>query len=201
MKEVQQGTELHLICATNGEAGANPDHEPNLGSYRIREWQIAAKALGATKCYALGYPDGGLCCNLYHDIAHKILTIITDVCRQQTQPVALKLLTLDTNGVTGHLDHIAISYITTFVFHKLKTAPPHNAHVQELAYFCLSKHQAPAADESYFVYRPEGRNEHYITRQEKISDELIERKLTVARLHASQRQDANVLLHCPHSYH
>lgn len=201
IKEVQKGTELHLICATNGEAGANPDGKEDLGACRIGEWQAASQAIGATKCYPLGYSDGGLCCNMYHDIANNILGIIYDACNAQTQPLALKLMTLDTNGITGHLDHIAISFIATFVFYKLKSSPPANTTVVELAYFCLSKNQAPDPDLAYFVYCPQGHENAYITRSEPVPNELIEKKFAIARMHTSQRSDAEALVRRPHSYH
>jgi LmbE family N-acetylglucosaminyl deacetylase len=149
--------------------------------------------IGAKGMYALRYRDGSLCNNLYHDIARKIEATIVRVCTEQTMPVQISLMTFDTNGLSGHLDHIAVSYITTFVFCRLHKRLPQHARAKELLYFCMSKEQMPDHRLDYFVYMPEGRSEEFITRAVEVS-EFVDRKFAVMRCHHSQRSDADYLI-------
>lgn len=87
--ETNAGSELHLICATCGEAGQNVDGHGDLGAVRQDEWRAAGKLLGATSMIQLGYPDGKLCNDLYLEIASKIIAYIEDLLSQQTEIVEL----------------------------------------------------------------------------------------------------------------
>lgn len=189
IKEVQAGAELHLVCATRGEGGMNVDNHADLGAVRLKEWQKAADMMGATACHNLEYADGTLCNQTYHKIAQKVETLIREACARADEPLELCLMTFDTNGLTGHLDHIAISYITTFVFYRLKARPPARTTVRELAYFCISDQQEPEPDLDYFVFMPAGRPQSYINRRVAVQD-LLEQKFAVMRVHHTQRTDA-----------
>ena len=200
MQEVAQGAELHLICLTAGEKGINADKYENLGEVRLKEWQAAGDAIGATTLYALGYADGSLCNNLYHDVVAKIESVVLKVCKSHQEPLEICFVTFDTNGLTGHLDHVAASYMATHVFYQLKAHPPAGATIHEIAYFCFSQHQLPAPRLDYFVYMPAGYPDNYITRKVDVS-KLLPRKYKIMHLHKTQRADAETFLAYGEAFH
>lgn len=199
LREVVAGAELHLICATAGESGANPDGVADLGATRKKEWQAAAQAMGAVSATMLDFADGSLCNNTYHTLADSIEERIRQACSGD-EPAELCLTTFNTDGLTGHLDHIAVSYITTHVFYRLKAKPPACITIKELAYYCLSKNQAPEARLDYFVYWPAGHDTPYITRQVDVS-ELVAQKFAIMRLHKSQRADCEAAISQGAAFH
>jgi LmbE family N-acetylglucosaminyl deacetylase len=188
MREVEAGTELHLVCATAGEGGANPDHCDNLGAVRLEEWRAAGEYIGAHRMYALGYADGHLSHHCYHALADRLEKHIREACSGLAD-TELCLMTFAANGITGHLDHIAISYITTFVYYRLKAEPPQRVTVKELAYFGLSAEQKPQSDGKYFIYSPPGYPAAFTNRQVDVRP-YVAKKYEAMRLHHSQRYDA-----------
>ncbi len=188
LKEVRDGTELHLICATRGEAGMNPDGHDDLGAARQAEWQRSCQLLGATTTLQLDYPDGGLSNRLYLEIADKLKAQVKIILSSHDEPVDLQFMTFEPAGLTGHLDHIAISLITTFVHEKLRTQLPKLVESIGLRYFCLSAAAAPHADTDW-LYMPAGRPESQIDEQIEVSD-VLKQKLAVMDAHHSQRADA-----------
>ena len=54
IQEVQNGSELHLITITAGEAGSNPDNYDDLGQIRLEEWRRSGELIGATTMTHLG---------------------------------------------------------------------------------------------------------------------------------------------------
>lgn len=68
-----------------------------LAAIRSRELQTSAKAIGAKEVHFLGYKDGSLCNNLYHEIAEKIDAL----CEKLNVRL---LITQEPRGVSGHLD-------------------------------------------------------------------------------------------------
>ncbi|MBL8160116.1 PIG-L family deacetylase [Candidatus Saccharibacteria bacterium] len=192
MKAVDAGTELHLICLTDGQAGVNPDNVPNLGAVRRHEWISAGRALGATGLYPLGYQDGHICHSLYEEIGDKIETLIKGVCTAARDDVHLSFITFDQNGLTGHLDHIAASFLATKMFCCMKKDPPARTVVKEIAYYCLSSKMAPTKGEWSHYYMPMGRPAEFINRRVGVRP-LLPRKYALLRHHHSQRADAQTL--------
>lgn len=199
MKEVDSGAELRLMCVTAGQAGVGHEINPKLGEIRLQEWRAAGKAMGARVMYDLGYADGQLSNSLYHAIAEDIETGVRMACGDH-HFTDLSLVTLDPNGITGHLDHIAVSYITTYVYQRLKANPPEHVTHVELAYYCLSESQIPPGAADYFVYFPEGRPKSYINRTVDVRAQLP-KKYEVMRLHATQAEDAAKLIACGDGHH
>ncbi len=199
MKEIATGTEVHLICVTRGENGVNSGTHLDLGEVRMQEWREACRQIGVTENYMLDYQDGTLCNNNYHEIASTIETLIREVCTRN-EAIELCMMTFDSNGLTGHLDHIAISYITTFVFYLLQAKPPTRTVVKELAYFCMSKKQMPQPNHDYFVFMPAGHSDDYITRRVDVSA-LVDRKFDVLRTHRTQRKDAQQSMNAGRAFH
>ena len=101
--------DVFLLCATFGN---NKAKQKNLGKIRSQELLNSAKILGVKKVDLLGFDDGELNNNLYHSLAEKIEAKVRKY-RPDT------LMTFETNGITGHLDHIAVSLATSLVFKKL----------------------------------------------------------------------------------
>lgn len=171
--------EIYVICATKGEAGKNSIEEKlALGEIRAEELKQSADILGVKDIYFLGYEDGTLCNNVYHAIADKIIHIL-----DKLQPEVL--LTFNPNGGSGHLDHVAISYITTYVFHKLP-------YVQKLLYFTTDLEFSKRMTD-YFIYWPKGYARDEVDLVVDYSD-VWETKLAAMHKHTSQAHDIERIL-------
>lgn len=187
--KIAEGADVHLICATGGESGMNPDNHDDLGAIRIAEWQNAGKILGAKSQYHLGYRDGTLSNNQFREIADKVEAIIENImsnCQNDTQ---ITLITMDQNGISGHIDHIAISYVASFVFVRLRAT---DKRFNNLWYFCVNDQQLPSVDTS-FVFRSKGRSSSQIDIINDITS-VFELKKQIMRAHKSQRNDAEMLI-------
>src|SRR3989344_3431403 len=104
-----QDRDVYILCATNGEAGGN---HKNIAQIRRNELLKSAKILGVKKVYFLNFIDGTLSNSLYHQLASKI----------ETKLKILKpdsLLTFEPRGISGHIDHITVSMVTSYVFQRL----------------------------------------------------------------------------------
>lgn len=154
-KYASEGVEIHLLSATRGEAGQmDQGLKERAGKkkvHHIREEELlrSADILGIKKVEFLDFVDGRLCNANYHDLARKIMAKITTYKPQI-------VLTTERLGISGHLDHIAVSMVTTYSY--LKTKEP-----GKLYYNCLSKKQRRLEGDDYFVYFPEGYSEKQIT--------------------------------------
>ncbi len=193
LKEVASGTELHLVCLTDGQAGVNTLGCDDLGAVRLHEWRQACALIGATGVYPLHYQDGGLCHGMYETLGKQVAALIDAVCAAAEEPVHLRFMTMDQNGITGHLDHIAASYLATKLFYCYKHQPPPNTVVGEIAYYCLSEAQAPADGEWTTFYTPVGRPDAYLNRRVDVRD-LLPQKFAIMRIHASQSNDAEQII-------
>ena len=189
-----QGVEIHLICATRGEGGdrrhiALPNAESmdedslkkNLGNIRAQELLNAAAILGLHNVDILDYPDGSLCHDIYFELADIIIQKI-EAFKPQV------ILTFDRLGWTGHLDHIAVSMITTFAF--LNTT-----YGNKLYYLANLDTQAKKANpkNDYFVYWPEGYSEKEITTQIDTSS-FFATHIAAINQHQSQIDDVKIII-------
>ena len=106
--------DVYLICATRGEAGEyfGKKGKKGMAAIRTKELLNAAKVLGIQKVFFLDFVDGTLSNNLYHDIARKIETILKKF-RPDT------IITYEPHGISGHIDHIAMSMVSNYVFERL----------------------------------------------------------------------------------
>ena len=188
IKWTENGTDIHLICATRGENGQNPDDVADLGETRQEEWHKAGQLIGAQSQIQLGYPDGDLNNNLFHEIAGTVMQLIIDTTQDYTESLQIDLLTYENCGITGHLDHIAMSYITTYVYCHLKTVFPS----LRLLYACACEAVSPSTDTS-FVFMPKGHSHEEIDLTEDVS-KFLERKKQVMRAHGTQRSDAEAII-------
>lgn len=165
----EQGAEIHLICATHGEAGQGA----GLGKVRSGELAAAAKILGIKKVDFLDFKDGGIG---NQDLV-KLEKIITAKIKMFRPEI---ILTFDLNGVSGHLDHIAVTSATTQAFRKTKIA-------KKLYYFCIPKVVSDMVGD-YFIYFPEGKRSNEVDEKIDVSSVWGKRILAMDQ-HLSQKKD------------
>ena len=122
----KNGVDVHLICATSGEAGDVPaellQNYDDIGKLRIDELRCAASILGLADIHLLGYRDSGmpgspgnqhpnaLAATPLDEVASMVTTLI-----RQIRPQVV--LTFDPHGGYNHPDHIAIHNATVEAFH------------------------------------------------------------------------------------
>jgi LmbE family N-acetylglucosaminyl deacetylase len=171
--------DVYLICVTCGEAGGKTsDEKEKIGSIRRSEMQESAKLLGVKEVFFLHFEDGTLSNSLYQQIANKIKEKL-DALQPDT------IMTFEPRGVSGHLDHIAVSMITTHLFYKL-------SFIKKLMYYCLSeKRRAKVGD--YFVYFPPGYKDSEIQEVVDIEDHW-DIKVRAMHCHESQMHDVQNVL-------
>lgn len=172
--------DVYIICATRGDAGKSKalKDKHKLGDVRYEELLRSAKLLGARDVIMLDYEDGGLCNNIYHSIAADIQSHLDRI-----QPEVM--ITYEQGGVSGHLDHVAMSLITHFAFHKTASAK------RLLCYTILREHTDLMR--GYFVYVPHGKSRDEIDLIVDISD-VWELKKQAILQHISQHTDASRML-------
>ncbi len=176
---LSQQYEITIICVTNGDDSRLPDEEARaLGAVRREELHRSASLLGVKSVQFLDYQDGKLCNGLYHEIAEKLEKKLIEL-----QPITL--LTYEPRGVSGHIDHIAVSMITAYVFEKLPF-------IKELLYYCISE-QNRALHEKYFIYFPPGYTQAEIDKVVDVST-VWDMKVKAMHEHLSQRADAERIL-------
>ncbi len=179
MRLRSEGYDIHFILLTDGEAGVNIDHVPDLAATRLAEWQESTKLLGARSTHALHYPDGELenvSSTKLDEAAHEI---IAKTFKTYTDLVELSFMSFEPNGLTSHRDHIAASQLTT------RMTRAFSAHA--VWYFCHDSTQAALKDTAY--YEPRAREENYITTRIDVSP-WLDQKYHIMDAHYSQRNDA-----------
>lgn len=171
--------DVYSICATRGEAGQDHSNtNDSLPSKREEELRRASLHLGVKDVFFLDFVDGELKNNNYHAVAEKIMQL-ADIYRPEL------FLTYEHGGISGHLDHIAISMITSYVFHKKE-------YVKEIYYFCLDEEQR-GTGQTYFVYFPPGYPNSRISKRVNIMP-VLEQKIAAIKEHKSQIKDVEVML-------
>ncbi len=173
--------DVYLICVTGGEAGKNSIKHPEnkLSNIRKSELLESAKTLGIKKVYCLGFVDGTLSNSVYHAIAKKL----------KSKFKALKphmVITFEPRGISGHIDHITVSFVVTYVVSHMKS-------IKDLYYYCILKEERRRQQGDYFIYFPEG----YVKEQTdwEVSVETVwETKVKAMRAHRSQKHDCDTIL-------
>lgn len=160
--------EVELISVTDG-------NDPR----RVTELDQSVKILGINKIWRLHFTDGELGNNLYHKIADKFEKIFYKV-----RPNLI--LTYELRGVSGHIDHVIVSMIATFVFEKTRVA-------KELWYFCLDQRQRKAEGDDYFIYFPPGYKKSDIDLTIEV-DSVWKTKTKAMYCHQTQIKDVESIL-------
>lgn len=170
---------VHIVCVTDGASDVrfHPMGE-TLAAIRSKELQTSAKGIGVKSVHFLGYKDGSLCNNLYHEVAKKI----DNFC--ESLGVDL-LITIEPRGVSGHVDHVAVSMITTFVYERRQS-------IEAVWYYCITK-EVRASIPDYFIHFPDGYDRKDIDLVVDISS-VLDQKISAIKCHASQAQDVTRIL-------
>lgn len=101
---VRNGQTVICVTATKGEAGSQNEEtwpSASIGEVRAAELKRALSILGVPHHYWLGYPDGG--CHLVpeEEAVGRLLPLL-----ERHRPDTI--ITFPPDGITGHLDHIAV---------------------------------------------------------------------------------------------
>lgn len=135
-KWIDEGIDVYLICATNGDVGTIPEHMQ--GSYetvaelRLRELDCARQVLKFKEVFMLGYKDSGMMGSAtaqdpaslwqqWENHAPAVVERVVEVLRQVRPQV---VITFNRYGGYGHPDHIAIQRATQRAFERLQDAAP-----------------------------------------------------------------------------
>lgn len=131
---VDEGIDVDLICATNGECGTVKPEMLNgyasVAELRLAELDCAAEKLGLRRVYKLGYRDSGMMgsetaqhpdCLWQADPAQ----VTRDVVKVMREVRPQVVITFNRYGGYGHPDHIAIQRAATEAF-KLSGDPTYD---------------------------------------------------------------------------
>jgi LmbE family N-acetylglucosaminyl deacetylase len=180
----QNGFETHMICATCGDAGINDKGHDDLATVREAEEREAGEILGISSHVMLRLGDGQLCNNAYLPTAERLLYHLRDLTTPEDD---VTLVTFAPDGLTGHLDHIFMSLVTTYCYLKLR-----GERRLQLKYFVIPAAWNPTANTDW-LYMPKGRDASDI-------DEIIDvravrdQKVAAIRAHRTQTKDADTHL-------
>ena len=167
---------IYIICVTDGDDKTKP--RKNLAEIRKNELKNSAKILGVKKVFFLGYKDGELRNNIYHEVTQKIEKI-AKLIKPDT------FLTFEQRGISGHLDHVFCSMVTSFAFEKL-------SFVKTLLYYCVT-YERTKEIKGYFIYFPPGYKIKEIDRVVDVS-KYWDKKLAAMKAHESQAEDAQRII-------
>jgi LmbE family N-acetylglucosaminyl deacetylase len=118
-----EGNRVVLVVATDGGLGlASSDFvgasDTKLGSVRMAELRVSARALGTARVETLGYADSGLGPETPPDPPDRVRFVRADpeeaaerlaaILREERADV---LLTYDANGGYGHRDHVKVHHV------------------------------------------------------------------------------------------
>jgi LmbE family N-acetylglucosaminyl deacetylase len=176
---IERKNHIYEIFLTNGDSGSNQKtgkKEKDLGEKRKKEAQNSASFIGVKEVFFLGFADGFLSNNLYHDVSGKIKKIADKI-----NPAVF--LTFEPRGISGHVDHFFTSMTVSFIASKLK---------KKVFYYCLSKKQRRLFKD-YFIFFPEGYNESEIDLKLNV-EKYREKKEQLIKIHQTQIKDGETIL-------
>ena len=169
--------EVYIICVTNGNDKTN-GRIKNLSQKRKKELKKAATILGVKKVFFLGYEDGELRNDLYHEVAAKIEKILLKI-KPDT------LMTFELRGISGHIDHVFCSMVTSYLFQKLPF-------VRKLLYAVTTKDVSDNM-KNYFIYFPDGYEKSEVDLVVDVS-KYWSQKIQSVKAHKSQKKDVEQIL-------
>jgi LmbE family N-acetylglucosaminyl deacetylase len=127
-KYAAEGVDVHLICATMGEAGESdaPDigEHDDLACRREQELRRAVSILGLTELHLLGHRDSGMAGSSANQHPRALVQADPDALAKQVVDLMCRLrpqvaITFDPFGGYGHPDHIAMHRATVAAFEQL----------------------------------------------------------------------------------
>jgi len=172
---------VYLLCATKGDAGNHHGKKVGQKTHNIRAQEIknSAKILGVKQVYFLGFKDGKMCNFRYHQIAEKAKKYL-----EKIKPEIV--VTFEPRGVSGHIDHITITYVTLYLSERLPF-------IKEVWMYCAHHKLSSALHKNYFVYMPPGYKESEVDKVVDIRD-VWEQKVQAIHQHQSQKEDIETIL-------
>ena len=187
LNEVQNGSEVHLICLTDGcgKHSMNPDNVSDLSETRMNEWRTAGDIIGVTKQHCLNYVDGNLNNDDHLEISDKIVELVNDTVSKDSDK-QVEFITMDTNGVTGHIDHIVAARSALLAFYRLKMD---GFPVTRVRLACLAEQDFSNLNTSFTLREP-GHSMEEIDETIDARDKY-EKVCEIMRAHRSQRVDAD----------
>lgn len=186
IQQTRAGAELHLVTLTMGEHGINLDDHTNLARVREAEWRHGGELMGATSQHALGFTDGCLCNQDMLKATEKIDALVSEIISGRND-IEIEFVTMDLNGITGHLDHIAAARATALVLARRRQA---DSRFKNIRLICLSREEFPAANTDWVYMEPGRRNDEINDTVDTryLRDEII----AVMRAHYTQRNDGEM---------
>lgn len=183
-KFAKEGNDVYILCVTGGEAGEQ--HKKNdarrVPEIRKDELVCSSKILGVKNVFFLGFHDGTLSNNLYHKLANEITAVLKKI-------KADTIITFEYRGVSGHLDHIAVSLVSSYVFEHLDS-------IKTIYYYCTTKKaralQSKYRPQGYFIFFPPGYDPEKVDKIVNITD-VWEIKKRAMGCHKSQLNDVRVV--------
>ena len=183
LMESQTGSEIHLVTLTGGEAGMNPDNLSDLGSERLREWKKAGELIGATKMYHFGYADGELGNNDHIHITKRLETLVQTIAGDRDD-IEIEFMSMDLNGITGHIDHIVAGRSACLAFYRLRAA---GLPMSKIRLACIPSTYMTAMNTD-FVFMESGHTPDEIS-ETVDARHLASRIHEIIRCHHTQRSD------------
>lgn len=187
IQEVQNGSEVHLITLTAGQAGSNPDNYDDLGSKRLDEWHKAGEIIGASSMTHLGYQDNALCNDSMIEIAEKIETLVREKI-DASHPDQVEFMSFELGGISGHIDHIVAARATCLVYYRMK---PYDDRLQCVRLFCIPKACAPEPNTNW-IFMDAGYDADTLEKVDISS--VFDQRVQVIQAHHTQRDDGSVHL-------
>lgn len=127
-KWIDEGVDVYLICATNGDVGTVPEgmrgQYDTVAELRLSELDCAMRILKFKAVYMLGYKDSGMMgsetsrhpASLWHQWEHHPHRVVGEVVEVLRQVRPQVIVTFNQYGGYGHPDHIAIQRATVRAF-------------------------------------------------------------------------------------
>lgn len=168
---ILQGATAHIICATKGDVGGKP-------TIRAKELKNASRILGVKSVTFLKYKDGKIGNNDLALLEKEFIALI-----EKYKPDTI--LTYDLNGISGHIDHIAVASAATQAFRK-------TTHPTQLLYHVTQKALSDFMG-AYFIFFPEGKTREQADLIIDIT-KVWEQKVQAMKQHVSQMHDVEQIL-------
>ena len=184
MAEAKNGTEVHLITLTAGEAGMNPDSHDDLAAIRLREWHEAGRLIGATDQHHLGFTDGKLDNKAMLEVAEKIEQLVEAIAKDSAEPCEIEFMSNDLNGISGHIDHIVAARAACLAFYRLREK---GLSMKQVRLACIPRDLLPTANTKWLYMEP-GRTSQEIDETVDVSEHL-ETIEQIVQAHHTQRED------------
>lgn len=185
LMETKAGTELHLITLTLGDAGMNPDNHQNLSEIREQEWHAGGALMGATSMHFLGFKDGHLSNQSMIEAGEQIVQLVKNTVSER-KDIEIEFMTIDLNGISGHIDHIVAARAAAWAFYTLKDRLP----MSRIRFACLTRDTIPTSN-IHWLYMEAGHPAEEIDETidaRQYRDEIIK----IMRCHHSQRSDGEL---------